>query len=33
MRKIRTRTVAELVRWRLLNRADDLGTMPLVHGK
>jgi two-component system response regulator FixJ len=30
MRKIRTRTVAELVRWRLLNRADDLGTMPLV---
>jgi two-component system response regulator FixJ len=30
MRKIRTRTVAELVRWRLLNRSDDLGTMPLV---
>jgi two-component system, LuxR family, response regulator FixJ len=30
MRKIRTRTVAELVRWRLLNRADELGTMPLV---
>jgi two-component system response regulator FixJ len=30
MRKIRSRTVAELVRWRLLQRADELGIMPAV---